>query len=124
MNKKDIEQIKQTLEKQKDSAKQELLKFAKKDDNLEGDWDTKFPDPDGGAGGEVLEDLAKRREEYENLLPVEFALEKKIKNIEIALKKIKKGEYGKCEKCKKKIPNERLLAIPEARSCIKCQKNR
>jgi len=38
------------------------------------------------------------------------------------LEKIKKGKYGICEKCGKKIPEERLKAFPEARFCMKCEK--
>lgn len=44
--------------------------------------------------------------------------------LEIAIKKIKEGTYGICEGCKKKIPKERLKAIPYARFCIKCQTER
>jgi len=121
MTKKFLEKIKKRLEKERDSIEKELSSFAKKDVKPKGDWDTKFPELDGGAGGEVLEDKAKKREEYEKLLPVEFTLEKKLKNINLALEKIKKGKYGLCEDCGKKISQKRLLAIPEARFCIKCQ---
>ncbi len=37
-----------------------------------------------------------------------------------ALAKIKKGTYGKCEKCAKKIEVGRLLAMPTAQYCIAC----
>lgn len=121
MNKKELESIKKHLEKERAAAEEQLSSFATKDEGLEGDWDTKFPDPDGGVGGGALEDLAKRREEYENLLPVEFTLEKKLRNISSALKKIDQGKYGLCEKCGKKIRKARLEAIPEARFCMKCQ---
>lgn len=121
MTKKFLEEIKEKLKQEKSSLEQELSKFAKKDVRPRGDWDTKFPELDGGAGGEALEDKAKRIEEYERLLPAEFALEKRLANINLALKKIKKKRYGICEKCGKKIPKERLLVVPEARFCIKCQ---
>lgn len=117
-----LKQIKSRLEAEKALTEKELLRFAKKDPNLKGDWDTKFPESDGSSGGEALEDQAKRIEEYERLLPVEFVLEKKLENINLALIKIKKTDsYGICEKCKKKIVKERLSAVPEARFCIKCQ---
>ncbi|MGC8977641.1 MAG: TraR/DksA family transcriptional regulator [Candidatus Ratteibacteria bacterium] len=41
--------------------------------------------------------------------------------IDIAIKKIKDGNYGICENCGKPIAKERLKAIPYARFCIKCQ---
>ncbi|HLF95281.1 MAG TPA: TraR/DksA C4-type zinc finger protein [Planctomycetota bacterium] len=42
--------------------------------------------------------------------------------IEEALDRIKDGSFGLCESCKKKIPKERLKAIPYARLCVNCKK--
>ncbi|MEO0099234.1 MAG: TraR/DksA C4-type zinc finger protein [candidate division WOR-3 bacterium] len=42
--------------------------------------------------------------------------------IEEALRKIKEGRYGICERCGKPIADERLEALPYCRYCIKCQK--
>lgn len=42
--------------------------------------------------------------------------------IEEALERIKDGSFGLCESCKKKIPKERLKAIPYARLCVNCKK--
>ena len=41
--------------------------------------------------------------------------------IEAALRKIDKGNYGLCESCKKPIAKARLDALPFARYCINCQ---
>ena len=120
MEKKLLDKIKKRLEKEIACAEQEISKFAKKDANLKGDWDTQFPDIGMETTDDVGEDVAKKREEYERLLPVEHALEIKMKNIGLALQKIKKNKYGVCEKCGKKIPQKRLLAIPEARTCQSC----
>jgi RNA polymerase-binding transcription factor DksA len=46
----------------------------------------------------------------------------KLKNINLALEKIKKGNYGICEKCQREIEIDRLEAIPEARFCKKCKR--
>jgi len=40
----------------------------------------------------------------------------------LALEKIKKGKYGVCESCGKKISQKRLKISPEARLCLKCRK--
>ncbi len=40
-----------------------------------------------------------------------------------ALEKIKKGEYGICEKCGEMISKKRLRALPWAKYCIGCQSN-
>ncbi len=44
--------------------------------------------------------------------------EQEIKDIEIALKAIEQGNYGKCEECGTEIPAQRLLSMPTTRRCI------
>jgi len=46
---------------------------------------------------------------------------KRMQLIESALARIEQGKYGKCIKCAKKIPSDRLRAIPYALMCIECQ---
>lgn len=48
---------------------------------------------------------------------------KRLKAIDAALARIQLGKYGFCVKCSKKIPRERLQAIPYAVLCIECQKS-
>jgi DnaK suppressor protein len=120
--KKFIEKIKQRLKRERAASEEELSTFAKKDPVLKGDWDTQLPDIGAELTDDSLEDQAKEREEYERLLPVEHVLENKLQKIESALGKIEKGKYGVCEKCGKKISQQRLLAIPETKLCIECQK--
>ena len=117
MNKKLLEELKDRLEKQKAAFKKQLETFADQDPNLKGDWDTRFPNFDGN-----IEEAADEVEEYTSKLPVEFSLETQLKNINLALEKIKNGKYGKCENCNKDISEERLKIHPAARSCMKCQK--
>lgn len=116
MNKKFLKKIKEKLENGKVTVEEELRAFAKKDKNLPGDWDTRFP-----KFGSSLETAADEVEEYTTLLPIEFELETKLKNIDSALEKIKKNKYGKCEACDKNIEEKRLKAYPEAKSCMKCK---
>jgi len=123
MNEKLLQQLKQKLEKEKTAIEKELRRFAKKDRKLEGDWDTLFPKRDGEeAGSAALEKAAGEVEEYSTLLPIEYSLELRLKNIDLALGKIEKGEYGICEKCGKKISEERLKVSPESRFCLRCKK--
>ncbi len=44
-----------------------------------------------------------------------------VSEIDVALKKINDGEYGKCEVCHKDINEERLEIRPYARLCINCE---
>ena len=121
MNKKTIQELKERLEKRKSKIEGELQNFAKEDKEVKGDWDTTYPESAGGAGGQALEDAADQVEEYANLLPVEHSLELQLQDINSALEKIKEGKYGKCEKCKKNIREERLKVHPEAKLCSGCQ---
>ncbi len=42
-------------------------------------------------------------------------------SINEALTKIDEGTYGTCTTCGEEIPEARLLALPTAKNCIKCQ---
>jgi RNA polymerase-binding protein DksA len=46
---------------------------------------------------------------------------KRIKLIDSALTRIQQGKYGLCIHCGKRIPQERLEAIPYALMCIECK---
>lgn len=118
MNKKLFGKLKQKLEEQKVSLEKELESFAKKDKNLANNWDARYPNRENGN----MEEEADEAQEYDNLLSLEHSLELKLQNVNLALEKIKKGNYGVCEKCRKKIDTERLDACPEAKICIKCKK--
>lgn len=121
MDKELINTLGTKLEKEKTALEKELKIFAKEDKNLKGDWDTRFPSFGEETGSAGLEKEADEVEEYTTLLPIEYALENKLKNIKLALKKIKKGNYGQCEKCRQNINEKRLKIYPEARICLKCK---
>ena len=116
MRKQQIEELKKKLEENKSSLEETLHRFAKKDSKPEGDWDTIFPKTEGSS----IEEKADEVEEYSALLPVEHALEVKLKNIDNALEKIKKNTYGKCEKCDGDISYKKLSLVPETKTCQEC----
>jgi len=131
MNQKLIEELKEKLKKERAQIEEELKKFAKKDEKLAGDWDTRFPKFDGGeSGSAALEKAADEVEEYVTLLPIEYSLELRLQAINLALEKIEKaakgeprqgrGKYGICEKCNKEIEEERLKIYPAAKLCLAC----
>ena len=122
MIKKLLKELKEKLEKQKVEIENHLQTFATEDKKLKGDWDTRYPKFNGGTGSQILEDAADQVEEYITLLPLEHNLELRLQSINLALEKIKKAKYGKCEKCGKKISEDRLKIYPEARRCFKCEK--
>ena len=116
MDKKLIEDLKGKLEAQKKTLQKELESFAKEDPNLKHNWDTKYPNREDGDKDEEADEV----QEYDNKLSLEYSLELKLKDVTMALEKIEKGTYGICENCGKKIGEERLLACPEAKTCLKC----
>jgi RNA polymerase-binding protein DksA len=46
---------------------------------------------------------------------------KRLKLIDSAITRIKQDKYGHCIKCGKRIPQDRLRAIPYALMCIECK---
>jgi RNA polymerase-binding protein DksA len=46
---------------------------------------------------------------------------KRLKLIDSALTRIQQGKYGLCIRCGKRIPRDRLEAIPYALMCIACK---
>ena len=58
---------------------------------------------------------------HEQVVILEQKLKSELKEIEAALKKIKDGTYGRCERCKKPIDPARLQAKPQAVYCLKCE---
>ena len=109
-----IQQRKEDLLAKKKDLEEQLKSFTEK--NANGGQDTKFPQM-----VDELEESADEVEEYENLLGVEYALEEDLKALNAALEKIENGEYGKCEHCKQEIKEERLIVLPEARTCEHCK---
>lgn len=120
MEDKILKELENKLYKKKEELEKELKKFAQKDKNLKGDWDTKYPQF-GSSSANPVEDSADEVEEYANLLPVEYSLELTLQDINKAIKKIKDKKYGLCEKCKKQIDIERLKALPESKTCKECK---
>ncbi len=116
MEKKLIGELKGKLEEQKISLQKELESFASEDPNLKHNWDAKYPNREDSDKDEKADDA----QEYDNMLSLEHSLELKLKDVTMALEKIAKGTYGICEGCGDKISEERLLACPEAKTCLQC----
>lgn len=47
---------------------------------------------------------------------------RELASIEVALKRMEEGTYGKCQACDSNIPLARLQALPYATNCIDCQR--
>lgn len=116
-----LDNLKNQLEIKKLELEKELETIAHRSKEGSDHWEPNFPND---ATNTDLEDETSEVEEYENILPVGYILEEDLKNIKLALEKIKNNTYGQCETCKKDLPEERLKAFPEARYCNDCSANK
>ena len=66
-------------------------------------------------------DVASQTFERELLFEMEDSERVILDDIEAALRKLEKGNFGVCESCRKAISAPRLKAMPWARYCISCQ---
>lgn len=81
-----------------------------------------FSDPDHVIDNAAVDTDVREQIGHETVEAQILALEKKINDIQNALKKMNKGKYGLCESCRKLIPSARLKLLPEAKYCIECEK--
>ena len=75
------------------------------------------------SGRVAVEDQAPiLHEQFVSIRHNNFAHEK-IKAIDAALERLRRGEYGICEECDEPISEKRLKAVPWTRYCLHCQEN-
>jgi len=43
------------------------------------------------------------------------------RRLRLALERVEDGDYGVCSECGTPIPSRRLLAVPDATTCVGCQ---
>jgi len=79
--------------------------------------------PDFGDDVDSYEEEAEEAEAFSANLGKEKLFHERLHQIKSALKKIKEGAYGKCEKCGKEISVELLKVNPESQLCRKCKTN-
>jgi len=111
-----IKKLKKKLESAKKNVESQLLKFAKKDSSVKGNYRTQFPDI-----GTQPDESAQEITEYEQNISLEHSLEDELRFINKALKKIEDKKYGLCEVCGQEIPYGRLEIRPQAVMCIACK---
>lgn len=72
------------------------------------------------AHGDLV-DQSNNYSERENLLGLAEHDRNRLLAIDEALAMIEKGTYGQCAMCNEEIPEARLIAMPTAKYCVKCQ---
>ncbi|MBA3530472.1 MAG: TraR/DksA C4-type zinc finger protein [Ardenticatenales bacterium] len=59
--------------------------------------------------------------EREKNLALLATFEERLEEMELAIEKLKDGDYGICKNCGQPIDPERLLIVPEAQYCVPCK---
>jgi DnaK suppressor protein len=113
LDSKTIGELKEKLLRKKETLEKELSSFAERNENLKGDWKTKYEDV-----GNAWDDNAQEVTAYATNVSIEHTLEVRLKKIDEALNRIEKDEYGFCNKDRKPIPVDRLKANPESTTCL------
>lgn len=80
-----------------------------------------FADPDHASDNAAVDTDVREQVGHDTIEAQVKDLERKLQNIEVAIKRVNKGVYGKCEKCGKSILFARLKLVPEARFCVECE---
>ncbi len=113
---KNIEQLKDSLLKEKGQLEEELKSVGRKNPSNPNDWE--------GTPGETeyvdLSDensLADKFEVFEERSAIEAELETSLNEVTEAIERIEKGVYGICNICEKEIEDERIEANPAAKTC-------
>lgn len=58
--------------------------------------------------------------ERQQLAALLAAAEARLGELDLAIRRVEGGDYGRCEVCGRPIPDERLEAIPTAGTCVSC----
>ncbi len=117
LNKKDLERFKKILQETRKKIAGDLQ-------HLEGDsLNTNQRESSGDLSGYSfhMADMATDNFDREFTLGLASNEQQSLNAIDDALRKIDDGKYGVCEECSKPITQKRLMAMPHARLCIKCQ---
>jgi DnaK suppressor protein len=60
--------------------------------------------------------------QWEFNLALKERYEKHLEDVQAALQRLEEGSYGVCERCQKRIEEERLKVLPFTSLCIECAK--
>lgn len=110
------EERKQVLLEHKAIIEEELGKIAVPSSENPGGYAAHEPNL-GHEHASDENDLADEQEEFGNNHAITNDLEQRLLDVNDALEKIENGTYGICEKSGKPIEEDRLDALPSARTC-------
>ncbi len=112
-----MHEMKEALLAEKKKLEEELGTFTTKNPHVAGDTKTTFP-----KYGDELEDNAHEVEDFITNRSLEEVLEKQLRDVESALKRIVEGTYGICKFTGAPIGEKRLRARPTSSTTIEAKK--
>ncbi len=108
-----LDKIRKRLLDEKKQLEQDLADYVTGDGK-----NTKVNFPEyGDHVGENASEVAS----YDSDLSVKNTLEKSLRDINTALKRIEDGHYGICKYCGKEIAEKRIEARPTSSACVECK---
>jgi DnaK suppressor protein len=113
----DINYFREKLEEELFLIEKELNSVGRRNPDNKADWEAEPADFDTDSADES--EKADKMEEYEENTAVLKELEIRYNDVKDALAKIEDNTYGKCEISAEPIEEERLIANPAARTCMK-----
>ncbi len=115
MNEEKLNHFKQKLEDESKLIERELETVGRRNPDRPGDWEAQPKDTD--TASTEPDEKADKFEEFEENLSITAELELRLREVNGALSKFKKGSYGVCEIGDHEIEEDRLEANPAARTC-------
>jgi DnaK suppressor protein len=109
LKKKDVEAYKQKLVMRRNEIVRKLSNFRNESKEVETDM------------AQDLADKAESSYTKEFLLSLSDAERDQLFQIDAALKRIDRSEFGHCQMCQKEISKKRMNALPWTPLCIECQ---
>jgi len=107
MNKKQLNEFENRLHKEAEKLEMQLQKF--------------IQNVDFGSDVDHFDEETDEAEEFANRLGLRKALQEQLNRTNDALKRIKKGNYGFCQKCNGEISLKSLDIDPTTEYCQKCK---
>jgi DnaK suppressor protein len=115
MDQQTVDRLRERLETERGEVRRQLDDLGARRD-AEG-----IEDPELDEG---FADAGQAAAERASLLTLVRSLRDTLQDVERALAKMEAGTYGTCEHCGQPIDVERLEALPAARLCMSCKRQR
>jgi DnaK suppressor protein len=115
MDQQTVDRLRERLETERSEVRKQLDDLGARRD-AEG-----IEDPDLNEG---FADAGQAAAERSSLLTLVRSLRDTLRDVEQALARMDAGTYGTCERCGQPIDEERLDALPAARLCLTCKRQR